>query len=180
LYEWDGGRFRLALSGATLSMDGDLGAGLPSGNIDIKYWVASTQYNQGPWSLTLEYMNEPVEFNGFMGGLDILDTTADGYYIQSSYRFSTDWEFIIRYEEGHYNKDDRDGSDMHIPGTLPHNFYTKMWTIGLLWEPVENLMLRAEFSRADGTLILSTVENPNLMETDKNWNMLAFLISYSF
>ena len=53
LYEWDGGRFRLALSSALLTLDGKTGM-LPEGSIDIDYWVLSAQYNEGPWRLTAE------------------------------------------------------------------------------------------------------------------------------
>ena len=180
LYEWDGGVFRLALSGATLSMDGEMAGGLLTGTFDIDFWIASAQYNNGPFSLTMEYMNEPLSYEGFMGIMDVANTTADGYYLQGSYRISADWEFLTRYEEGHLDKNDRDGSDVNIPGTLPHNHFIRMWTLGLLWEPTENLMLRTEFSRADGTMFLSNLENPNLLDTERRWNMFAFLLSYSF
>ena len=44
LYEWDGGRIRLALSNAMLKLDSKTNA-LPQGTIDIDYWVLSAQYN---------------------------------------------------------------------------------------------------------------------------------------
>lgn len=180
LYEWDGGVFRLGLSGAKLNLDGKMAGGLLSGSIDIDFWIASAQFNHGPWSLTFEYMNEPVNYNGFNDLMEPADTTADGYYLQGNYRLTSDWEILLRYEEAHYNKDDRDGSDINIPGTEPHNFYSRMWTFGLLWEPLENLMLRAEYSRTDGTLFLSNLENPDPQATERKWNMLSLLISYSF
>ena len=180
LYEWDGGRLRLALSGATLNLDGEMAGGLLSGTIDIDFWIASAQYNQGPLSLTLEYMNEPIEYNGFMNLMEVGDTTVDGYYLQGNYRLSPDWEILMRYEEGHFDKHDRDGSHVMVPGTVAYNHYARMWTLGLLWEPVENLLMRAEFSRVDGTIFLSNLENPDPMATDRMWNMFAFLISYSF
>ena len=180
LYEWDGGRVRLGLSGASLNLDGEMLGGLLSGTIDIDYWIASAQYNEGPWSLTLEYMLEPIEYVGFQGAMEAGNTTVDGYYLQGNYRVSTDWEILMRYEEGHFDKDDRDGSNVRILGTPTYNHYARMWTIGLLWEPTENIMLRTEFSRADGTIFLSNLDNPNPLATERKWNMLAFLISYSF
>ncbi len=180
LYEWDGGLLRLALSGATLNLDGEMAGGFLSGSIDINFWIASIQYNRGPWSFTLEYMNEPIEYDGFMGLMDVGDTTIDGYYLQGNYRLSADWEVLMRYEEGHYDKHDQDGSHVNIPGIPAYNHYARMLTIGLLWEPTENLMLRAEFSQVDGTIFLSNLDNPNPLETQRNWNMFAFLISYSF
>lgn len=182
LYEWDGGIFRLALSGGSISLDGEMAGGFLSGTVDVDYWIVSAQYNSGPWSLTLEYMNEPISYQGFNGVMDAANTTVDGYYLQGDYRLSADWGLLARYEEAHYDKNDRDGteSSAKIPNTLPHNHFTNMWTLGVLWEPTDKLMLRAEFSRVDGTIFLSNMENPNLLETERYWNMLALLISYSF
>jgi phosphate-selective porin len=180
LYEFDGGRLRLALSGATLNLDGEMLDGLLSGTVDIDYWIASAQYNRGPLSLTMEYMNEPIEYDGFSGLMAVGNTTVDGYYLQGNYRLSPDWEVLARYEEGHFDKHDKDGSDVMVPLTVPYNHYAKMWTVGLLWEPTENLLMRAEYSRVDGTMFLSNLENPNLMATERTWNMFALLISYSF
>jgi hypothetical protein len=180
LYEWDGGRLRLALSGATLNLDGEMAGGLLSGTVDIDFWIASAQYNRGPLRLTMEYMNEPIEYDGFANLMDAGNTTVDGYYVQGDYRLSPDWEVLMRYEEGHFDKHDKDGSNVRIPGTPPYNHYARMWTLGVLWEPTENLLMRAEYSRVDGTMFLSNLENPNPMATERLWNMFAFLISYSF
>jgi hypothetical protein len=180
LYEWNGGIFRLALSGATLKMDGDMAGGTLHGSIDLDYWIASAQYNQGPWSLTMEYMNEPIEYEGFDGIMDRVNSTVEGYYLQGNYRVSPDWEVLMRYEEGYFDKHDRNASDIQLPGRLPYNLFTRMLTLGILWEPISNLLLRAEFSRVDGTLFLSDIENPNPYDTKRNWNMFALLFSYSF
>ena len=180
LYEWDGGRARLALSTAMLELDSQT-AVLPDGSIAIDYWVLSAQYNDGPWRITAEYMQEPLDYAGFGGFLDAADTTVDGYYLQGDYRLQEDWELMLRYEESHYDKDDPDGSQSSvITGLAPHNFYSKLWTLGLLWEPSEQLMLRAEFSRIDGTIFLSRLENPIPNETVKDWNLFSLLVSYSF
>ncbi len=180
LYEWDGGRFRLALSNAMLELDSETNL-LPNGKIDIDYWVLSAQYNDGPWRLTAEYMQEPLDYSGFGDFLDPADTTLDGYYLQGDYRLHEDWELMLRYEESHYNKDDPDGSESsQVIGLKSYTFYSKLWTLGLLWEPTEKLMLRAEFSRVDGTIFLSGLENPIPNETVKDWNLFSLLVSYSF
>lgn len=181
LYEWDGGVFRLAFSGARLKLDGRMkqfpfpppDGSVQTGTIDIDFWIASAQYNRGPLSLTLEYMNEPLNFSGFSGFLDEQDTTLDGYYLQGNYRLSSDWEVLLRYEGANFDKDNTETSDANT------NQFVRMWTLGLLWEPIEKLMLRAEFSRVDGTIFLSNLENDPL-NTERNWNMFALLASYSF
>jgi hypothetical protein len=177
LYEWDGGRIRLALSNAMLKVDYETDT-LPGGSFDLDYWVLSAQYNNGPWRLTAEYMQEPLDYSGFA---DPADTTVDGYYLQGDYRLHDDWELMLRYEESHYNKDDPDGSKMSlVSGQEPYNHYSKLWTLGLLWEPSEQLMLRAEFSRIEGTIFLSSQENQMPNETIKDWNLFSLLVSYSF
>ncbi|MDJ0807765.1 MAG: hypothetical protein QNJ78_13150 [Gammaproteobacteria bacterium] len=90
--------------------------------------------------------------------------------------------FVMGDEEAHFDKNDRDGSETSekLPPTKPYNHYAKMWTVDVLWEPIDQLILRAEFSRVDGTIFLSNLENPDLTQTDRRWNMLALLVSYSF
>ncbi|MCU7844643.1 MAG: OprO/OprP family phosphate-selective porin [Candidatus Thiodiazotropha sp. (ex Monitilora ramsayi)] len=180
LYEWDGGRIRLALSNAMLELDSQPNL-IPPGSIDIDYWVLSAQYNQGPWRLTAEYMEEPINYKGFANILDSVDTTVDGYYIQGDYRFHNDWELLFRYEQSHYDKDDKYGSEISaVTGLPPYNFYSKLWTAGLLWEPTEQLMIRAEFSQVEGVIFLSNLENPIPSERVKDWNLFSLLVSYSF
>ncbi|KRT58841.1 TonB dependent receptor [endosymbiont of Ridgeia piscesae] len=187
LYEWQGGRLRIALSGVKLDLNGTM-SGLPSplpptlsGSLGIDYWLASAQYNEGPWSLTLEYMQEPLEYSGFGSILDSNNTTVDGYYLQGSYRLAADWELLLRYEEGHFDKDDPDGSGRSaISGRPAHTSFSKLTTLGLLWEPTEQLILRAEYGRANGTMFLSSVENPDLFSMTQHWNMFSLLVSYGF
>jgi hypothetical protein len=180
LYEWDGGRVRLALSNAMLKLDSKTNA-LPRGKIDLDYWVLSAQYNQNRWRLTAEYMEEPLDYQGFGNLLDSADTTLNGYYLQGDYRFNADWEMLLRYEESHYDKHDPSGKRMSaLTGLQPYTFYSKLWTAGLLWEPTEKLMLRAEFSRVKGVIFLSNLENPVPSDRVRDWSLFSLLISYSF
>jgi len=180
LYEWDGGRIRLALSNVSLSLDSTTNA-LPPGSVGIDVWILSAQYNEGPWRLTAEYIQQPIDYQGFGDFLDSADTTLDGYYLQGDYRLHDDWELLLRYEESHYDKHDKDGSrNSQATGLQPGFFYSKLWTAGLLWEPKERWMMRAEFSRVEGTIFLSNLENENPNETVRDWNLFSLLISYSF
>ncbi|MEW8506509.1 MAG: TonB-dependent receptor [Candidatus Thiodiazotropha sp.] len=179
LYEWDGGRFRLAFSGASLTLDARTSL-FPPGEIEIDYRVLSAQYNEGRWSLTLEYMDQPIDYIGFSDQLDIADTTVDGIYLQGNYRLHEDWEIFARYEESHYDKNDRDGSQSSAKlGPPAHSFFSELWTMGILWEPTEQLMLRAEFSQIDGTIFLSNLEN-DPGGSERKWNLFSLLVSYSF
>lgn len=180
LYEWDGGRFNLAYSSASLQLDAETNA-LPDGLVDIDYRVLSAQYNGGNWNLTVEYMQEPMNYSGFGGLLDIADTTLDGYYLQATYRLRDDLELIARYEESHYDKQDKRGKKTsQLMGLAPHNFYSKLSTLGLLWEVTDGLIVRTEFSVVDGTIFLSNLENPIVDDKSRRWNLFSLLVSYSF
>ena len=180
LYEWEGGRFILAYSSASLRLDAETNS-LPPGSIDIDYRVLSAQYNGGMWSLTGEYMQEPLDYSGFGGLLDAADTTLDGYYLQGTYRLRDDLELFARYEESHYDKNDRRGEKTSLKlGQDPHNFYSRLSTLGLLWEVTDRLILRAEFSKVDGTIFLSNLENPLPNDKEREWNLFSLLVSYSF
>ncbi|MET0006204.1 MAG: hypothetical protein ABW087_21645 [Candidatus Thiodiazotropha sp.] len=128
----------------------------------------------------MEYMEEPIDYKDFNGLLDVADTTVDGYYFQGNYRIDADWELFARYEESHYNKHDKEGKKSGaILGPPEHTFFSELWTLGILWEPTEQLMLRAEFSQIEGTIFLSNLENtPGT--TERDWNLFSLLASYSF
>jgi phosphate-selective porin len=180
LYEWDGGRFRLAYSSAALTVDAETDL-FPPGEIKIDYQVLSAQYNTGPWSWTLEYVEEPIDYRDFNGMLELADSTVDGYYLQGTYRLHADWEVFARYEESHYDKHDKKGIKSSTKlGPPAHDYFSELWTLGVLWEPTENLMLRAEFSQIEGTIFLSNLEKSSHEDSVRDWNLFSLLISYSF
>jgi hypothetical protein len=180
LYEWNEGRLILAFSSATLKLDAKTNR-LPSGAINIDYRILSAQYNGGTWSLTGEYMQEPLSYSGFGGLMDAANTTIDGYYLQGSYRLKSDFEIFARYEESHYDKNDKRGKKTGLRLSMkPHNFYSRQTTLGLLWEVTERLIVRSEFSQVDGTIFLSNQEHSATGINQRNWNLFSLLVSYSF
>ncbi len=184
-YETPDARWRLALSGAksALTYRRDTGDPFGSGEIDLFYWIASAQYNAERWSLTAEFMQEPVEFKNFGPAVDNRDGTVRGYYLQGSYLLRSDLELIARFAEGYADKDSRDGTRQSaLTGGLvpPYGFFQKDWMIGLRWDVTPNFMLRAEYQWTEGTWTLSSRENPVPPATVKDWEMLSLLASYRF
>lgn len=184
-FEANDGRWRLALSGASIDLEYERAAidAIDSGEVNLTYWVASVQYNAERWSLTAEYSEEPVEFDGFGSVLDAYDGTADGYYLQGSYLVRDDMELVLRYGEGYRDDDDRDGAQTSAlsGGLVPaYNFFQKDWMIGLRWDVAPNFMLRAEYQWNEGTWSLSPRENPDPGELVKDWRMFSVLGSYRF
>ena len=181
MYEHNGGRLRLAASLATGTLDykPELGDILGPGDTDIDFWILSAQYNEEKWSLTAEYMNEPISQHGF-GQIPDSDGTAEGWYIQATYRLIPRWELVLRYDESYLNKNDRDGSEAEARSGIPaHNFFAKDLTVGVRWDLTPHFMLRAEYHRVEGASWLSLREN-NPAETEKDWDMVSVLASYRF
>ena len=184
-YETNDGAWRVALSAANATMEFDARASSPigSGEIDFLYWVASLQYNAARWSLTAEYMEEPVDFDGFGPLFDDRDSTVQGYYLQGSYLLNDSLQWVVRYSEGFSDKDDRDGRDASAAtgGLVPaHSFFQMDWMVGLRWDITPSFMVRAEYQWNDGTWNLSRRENPVPADTEKNWEMFSLLASYRF
>ena len=184
-FETHDGAWRMAFSAAkaTLAFDARPVSPIGSGEIDIVYWIASLQYNAERWSLTAEYMEEPVDYDGFGAPFDDRDSTVQGYYLQGSYLMHDDLEWVLRYAEGFADKDDHSGREMSAgTGGLapPHSFFQKDWMLGLRWDVTPNFMLRAEYQWSNGTWTLSRRENPLPADTEKNWEMFSLLGSYRF
>lgn len=184
-FETPDGVWRLALSGARVDLDFRRDAGDPigDGDISIRYWIASAQYNAERWSLTAEYMEEPFEYAGFGTPIDDAGSTVQGYYLQGTYLLRNDLELLLRYGEGFNDKDDRDGRDSAAlyGGQVPaHRFFHKDWTVGLRWDVTPDFMLRAEYQWNSGTWSLSPRENTDPRDTAKNWEMFSLLGAYRF
>lgn len=185
MFESAGGAWRFGLSAAKGNMrfDRDRTDPIGSGDLEFLFWVASAQYNAERWSLTAEYMEEPVDFDDFGVPLDLKDSTVQGYYLQGSYLIRDDLEWVVRYSEGYSEKDDHSGRELSaLSGGLlpPHNFYQKDWMVGLRWDVTPSFMLRAEYQWTDGTWTLSGRENPDPQARDRDWEMFSLLGSYRF
>ena len=178
-------QFKLGISGALSSMNYTPGTGdfLADGSVDFKYWIASFQYNQEKWSVSAEFMREPVRWNGF--GLFFPDNelTAEAYYLQAAFQIKPKVELMFRLEEGFSDKNDRTGEKAAAlsGGFLPaHSLYSKILTTGLRWDISPSIMVRAELQFHEGTFILSGRENENRANLVKDWNLISFLASYRF
>lgn len=176
LYELDGGRLRLALSGITTELEFEPGPGDPigAGRTEIDYWVGSLQYNAERWSLTAEYMQEPVHWRDYQMPIRNEDSVAEGYYLQGTYSLSQDWELLLRYDAAFLSRDDRSGTKQNaLTGVPAHLLFSKTWSFGVTWNINQYLMLRAQYDRVDGTAFLSGRENPNPFQTEQNWDMFS-------
>jgi len=185
LFERDGGRLRLGLSGARVNMDYgpqlEFPQDLDSGSIRFSPLIFSAQYNAERWSLTGEYALRRLEYDGFGPIIPDQSFTGESYYLQAAYRFRPDWEVFLRYDALFTDRSDRDGSDYEERTTVPgYNRFAKDWTAGIRWDVSRSLMVRAEFHLVDGTAWLPVQDNPDPFANDQYWNLFALLASFRF
>lgn len=89
IYEYDGGRVRLAVSGAQVNTGYDAAQRDPFsglGTFQFTPIIFSAQYNTERWSLTSEYAIRHLERHDF-GAVRNLNVTGESYYFQGIYRF---------------------------------------------------------------------------------------------
>lgn len=184
LYERDGGRIRLALSGAQANVDYDPGAPFPNdllpGSFRFEPLIASAEYNTQYWSLTTEYALRKFQFRD-LGAIPDGSITGESFYIQGVYRFNAKWEGLLRYDVLYTNKDDRGGSEFAAATGLPaHSRFAKDLTVGLTWHVTPSFMVRAEYHNINGTAWLTPLDNPDITETEEHWDLFAIQASYRF
>ena len=182
-YELDEGRIRLAFSGAQLNINYDPANvdPLQAGSIRFTPLIFSAQYNAESWSLTSEYALRYFEYQNFGARPLNLNFSGESYYFQGAYRFTPEWEAIIRYDVLYTDRDDRSGEKWSAAtGQAAHRRFAKDITVGLRWNITPEFMLRAEYHRVNGTGWLSTLDNSNPAGLSQHWDLFSILGSYRF
>lgn len=186
-YQSQDERLKLGWSGAAVSLkfDPKQGGPLPfgPGTLDVLYWIASAQYNSERWSLTAEYMAEPIEWRDFGPALPDQNATAEGYYAQATINPAPKWQLMLRYEEGFADRDDRSGRKLERQtlGLVPRKATSsRILSLGLRWDINRQWMLKAEYQRHIGNFILSEIENPDFSQYDKHWDLFAVQAAFRF
>jgi hypothetical protein len=176
LFEREGGRIRLAISGAIVNIQfNPVAANTASGRIRFSPLIFSAQYNTEFWSITSEYALRNTKFNN-VGVISNLNITGESYYLQGAYQIARDLQALIRYDVLFKNRDDRNG--LNVP--IAHQQFAKDWTLGLRWNMTDSLMSRVEYHYIDGTAWLAPLDNPNPSLTKQRWDLFALLLSYRF
>ncbi len=187
LYELDGGRVRLGLTGIDAKVKL-----IPYGNAEAsaKSYIVSAQYNAENWSLTGEIAPDAkTSITGVPPPWDILLNGSQKpmqSYLQGTYRFAPRWEALLRYDVAYADKGDKSGEGFTktplamISGQPAFSRFAKDWTAGVSWEVRHDTKIRAEWHHVQGTLWLSAIENPNPLSTKENWDLFALQASYNF
>jgi hypothetical protein len=185
-YELDGGRIRFGISATQLNISYSPGAVdmFQAGSIQFIPLVFSAQYNAERWSLISEYAIRYLEYKNFGVKPLNLDFAGESYYFQGVYRFTPQWEGIVRYDVLYTDGNDPSGkkyaASQGVNGRPAHSRFAKDITVGLRWNITPAFMLRAEYHRVNGTGWLSTLDNPVHQDTAQHWNLFSILGSYRF
>jgi len=184
IYDWDGGRSRFSLSGLQVNLDYSPGNNDPSDSGDITFseLIFSFQYNAENWIYTSEYARREFEYS------DIIYSPEDNfqgesYYFQGQYKLSSRWWGLLRYDVTYTDISDKSGKEFETKsrGTRPaYSRFAKDWTLGLRWDINSSWMVSAEHHWVNGTAWLPTQDNPDPLETEKNWRMFMLLGAYRF
>ena len=153
-----------------------------AGRTDLKYLVLSAQYNTEHWTLTSEYGRLPLTWRDFGAAYPYRDLPGEGYYLQGAYRVRPGMELMLRYEEGFADRTDRDGtrSSALLGGAVPPgDYFSKIWTFGVRWDPNPHVMLRADYERHQGTYSIAARENDPAALV-KDWDLFALQIAVRF
>lgn len=187
IYERSGGKSLFAISNAWVNFSYDPAANDPSeaGDIVFAPIILTVQHTEENWSITSEYARRKFKFDdSILYVPEPLQTlVGESAYLQGTYRFSADWEAVLRYDVTYLNKHDRSGKAIEqlTDGSVPaYSQFAKDWTIGLLWNPNRSWMFRIEQHWVDGTAWLPHQDNPDRSETVRRWKMFAVLASYRF
>jgi hypothetical protein len=185
LYETSDGRWRGGFSFFSLSQAYDPARNerLPAIKTLAEPWVISLQYAGEKLTLTTEYSQRNTEVG--IPGRPLLQSIAQNWYVQAQYRFLPQWELLLRYDDSMADMDDPDGrkfQDSPLNRSKAPGFtrFARDIVAGLRYDVTPSLMLRAEYHHVDGTHWLSPLENPDVRDLERRWNMVILLGSYRF
>lgn len=187
MYEYDGGRIRLGVTGAELNAGFQPNSkrnvyDAQPGNFSLQPLLFSAQYNAESWSLTSEYGLRQVTSPGF-GFFPDTTKTGEAYYVQGTYRFLPILEGFLRYDVLYWNMGDRNGKEFAAEfgdPSLSYWQFAKDISTGLRWDVTPSIMLRAEYHYVNGTGWLSPLENHPPSNAEQHWQMFALSASFRF
>lgn len=184
LYQRDGGKVKLGVSGVGSSVGYDANADqrdLPSGSIDFNALYFSAEYSALKWTVTGEYALRNFQYQKFQPVIPDTDTTGDSIYVQLAYRFVRQLEGMVRYDVLYTDRDDRRGANFSaMTGKPAFSRFAKDLTIGLRWDVNRYFMLRGEVHFVDGTGWLPTDDNLDISKTSRDWNLIAIQAALRF
>lgn len=151
-------------------------------DFSFQFYTLNALYEGEQWEFSGEIYQSRFLTEGFYYPQYHSDSVAQGYYIQSRYKLTSEVTLLARYEDFYLNKEDKDGEMLEKTTGIPYYFaFHKDTTIGLNYDFFSNLSLRLEYHWVRGTGRLTPVVVPNPRVNDSEyWQMWAVQLMYWF
>lgn len=176
-----GGQMRLAYTYTEIRNDFEArGPGSFDGKTDLEIDVYSAEVNWKQWRFTAEYQDVVLNSTGvFFPGIKASRDTS-GYYVSAAYQLNHQWEVFLRHDVLFRDSNDKDGEDFESrTGLRAYNNYSNDITLGVRYQHDKHWLFAAEVHDIKGTGAVSINEN-DLRETEKDWQMFTAQVSYQF
>jgi hypothetical protein len=173
--------WRFALSSVDVELNYLAGEFTPfsSGKINVDLDVLSVEYSGEFNIFTAEYMQLDTAFQ--LPPIFTNTQKSQSWYLQGQHKINDTWSAYLRYEEFYPNKNDKNGVLLNQMSGLPKHFaFAKHTLLGLKCTPKLNWILMMEVQNIEGTATIDRTNNPNLLDTQKYWQMFSLMLSYKF
>jgi hypothetical protein len=181
----DGGRWRLGLTLADVNMQYQPTAAdteLTAGRNRVRPVVLSLERNSERFSITGEYSQAKHETRGYQGAGLLTSglqnpNTIEAWYVQGTWRPSTDWRIYLRRDEIYRDKHDKKGQNGAVPGYEFINF-AKDWTLGVRYD-LNAWTFSAEYHKVHGVFWISS-QDISLFDQKEYWDMVLLQAAWRF
>jgi hypothetical protein len=200
-YEHGSGLWRTALS--YIRFDGEYAPAqgdafyLQKGDISIQQALLSFEFNWNRWQVITEIQRRNTELNDVFSFSPNIYEKSLGYYLQLGFNVSPEWKVYARRDEVFRDKEDKHGRDYAAglqqlnaffgANSLPYRFdnqfhstFAKDTTVGFRYSPSFEWSFAMEVHFIDGTFWLPNLENPDLANQQRYWNMFLAQVAYRF
>lgn len=200
-YDHGSGLWRAAVS--YIRFDGDFKRGpsdpfyLQDGEISIQQALLSVEFNWNKWQVLTEVQRRNSELRDIFSFSPRIYEKSLGYYLQLTYNATPELKIYARRDEVFRDKDDKHGRDyaaglqqlntffnsMMLPYSFDnqyHSAFAKDTTVGFRYSPNFEWSFAMELHFIDGTYWLPNLENPELANQQRYWNMFLAQVAYRF
>ena len=153
-------------------------------DFSFQFYTFNTLYEGEQWEFSGEIYQSRFLTEGFYVPQYHSDNIAQGFYVQSRYKLTSEITLLARYEDFYLDKEDKDGKKLeeNSHGLIPSYFgFHKDTTLGLNYDFTSNFSLRLEYHWVQGAGRLTPVVVPNPRVNDsEDWTMWAAQLMYWF
>lgn len=153
-------------------------------DIVLQRFMLNALYEGERWELSGEAFQERFILDGFYHPNFHRDNKAQGFFVQTRYKWAEQLKVLARFEKFFANKDDKNGSELakNPLTSMPNHFgFQHDITLGLAYDLASNMQIQMEHHWVEGTARLTPVVVPNVqINKNKHWQMWAVQFMYWF